>query len=263
MEKPKRKYQKRNTEKVISVTHYLNTRLKSKLIDGKVCFPLYIMVYHNGQTTTVKSRLDKYVAEDDFENFEQQFKDEIVKEGKTIKDKLRRTDDTKEPIKSQYFLQGVKSLTKTLHKVIKIETKLIIACKDNDFIEHIEKYREDNSANDYHRMLTLTDFSYRVRLINWDEFSPYFTLHLLVSMMPSNEELKAFHQSLNQSLTLEDMYEDVINSYFPNGATVEDWRVGKFQQSATQHYRQTEDERICQSYLLIISNLFNKYRITE
>ncbi|GEM_PF-4791102 len=260
MDKPKRKYQKRNTDKVVSVTHHLNTRLKSRLIDGKACFPLYIIVYYNGQTTNVKSRLDKYVAEEDFEIFEQEFKDELKKESKTIREKIKRVDDSKEPIQSQYFLQGVQSLSKTIHQCMKLEMKLLVALKDDDFLNHYERHARKLDSNVYGDRKTLIDFSFRVRLINWDEFDIYDTLRTLVSLMPCNEELKSFYQSLNHSLTIEDMYEATLDAHFPNGATVDDWRTGRFPQDMLAHFEGTEYIDICKSYVLIINKLLKRHK---
>lgn len=60
---PKRTYQKHKTDKKVSVVHFLNKKVKSKLIKGVPSYPLYFRLNYNRTNTTIKSIILGYFNE--------------------------------------------------------------------------------------------------------------------------------------------------------------------------------------------------------
>ncbi len=60
---PKRTYQKHKTDKKVSVVHFLNKKVKAKLIDDIPSYPLYFRLNYNRTNTTIKSIILGYFNE--------------------------------------------------------------------------------------------------------------------------------------------------------------------------------------------------------
>lgn len=60
---PKRTYQKHKTDKKVSVVHFLNKKVKAKLIDDIPSYPLYFRLNYNRTNTTLKSVVLGYFNE--------------------------------------------------------------------------------------------------------------------------------------------------------------------------------------------------------
>ena len=60
---PKRTYQKHKTDKKVSVVHFLNKKVKAKLMDELPSYPLYFRLNYNRTNTTIKSIILGYFNE--------------------------------------------------------------------------------------------------------------------------------------------------------------------------------------------------------
>ncbi len=60
---PKRTYQKHKTDKKVSVVHFLNKKVKAKLIEDIPSYPLYFRLNYNRTNTTIKSIILGYFNE--------------------------------------------------------------------------------------------------------------------------------------------------------------------------------------------------------
>jgi len=125
----------------ITVKHYLNKRLKAKIIDKKEKFPLYVQIHFNAQKAQLKSNafLDAgietiYYSEIEFRNLNDFDLVFLNIEKKNIYDLIETLDNQNKEIDFANFSKLVKELTQRMYQLIenKLFNLFFIECKAND-----------------------------------------------------------------------------------------------------------------------------------
>ena len=96
--------------------------------------------------------------------------------------------------------------------------------------------------------------------IAWDQNTSESLLNDLSDMFEHAAGLNTLRERFHGEPSLWEVYNNVSDSYFPQGVTLSDWQSGDFQESAIILYSDGASRDLVQSYIRSVDDLLRKYK---
>ncbi len=219
---------KKLSERKIGVKHYLNKKLKPKIVDGVETFPIYIRISFDGQNTEIKSNWDRFVFDatnEDHENLYQNILDtgEFLRNTGVSEDKFFSNESIKKILNEE--AQQIESFISSFSKVkginaLRLFNPGVYETTDYSIFRIVDTYGYNNHLirsiidTDDDLIMFFNDNALTHSFSNaYRGLKKYFKIEVLNNLLERDNKLKEFIDLRNELMRNQSIYEMKFMQY--------------------------------------------------